>query len=83
MGDTVVADNLAAFLTLLAWDEELTLGSYSDTDEDIIHTKRNQELRAWIRERYHLEVASHPNEIIQKAQKNHPILGEWISQRRQ
>jgi hypothetical protein len=82
MGDTVVADNLAAFLTLLAWDEELTLGSYSGTIENIVHTKRNQEFRMWIDEHYHLQVPSDPDIIIREAQKKHPNLEEWINQKR-
>ncbi len=79
--NTVVADNLAEFLTLLAAYKELLLGSYSDGDEDDPPTQGNREFRTWIREKYQLQAASNPNEIIQKAQKNHPNLGEWIDKK--
>jgi len=81
VGNTVVANNLTEFLTLLAFDEELILGTYPDTNEYSEHTTRNQAFRAWIRERYHLQMASQPNEVIQKAQSNHPDLELWIAAR--
>lgn len=80
-GDTVVANNLPEFLTLLAWDEEMRCGWCSQTEDDLEHTARNQEFRVWIWERYHLKVASNPNEVIFKAKQNHPDLQEWIQRK--
>lgn len=77
-GNTVVANNLAEFFTLLACDQEMVLGEYPETDNDNEHTEMNQAFRVWIRERYQLEAVTHPNEVVQKAKRHHPDLQEWI-----
>ncbi len=73
-GSTVFANNLAEFFILLAWDEEPIFGKYSTREDDIEHTPRNQAFRRWLAERYHLQAASEPNEIVRKARLQHPQL---------
>lgn len=78
--NTVVANNLSEFFTLLSSDEEVRCDLYAQTEDDLEHTARNQEFRVWMWERYCLEVASDPNEVMLKAKQNHPDLQTWIQE---
>jgi hypothetical protein len=74
-GSTVFAQNLFEFFRLLARDEEPIFGKYSEKEDgEIEHTARNREFRTWLNERYHLQMASRPNEIVRIAQLHHPKL---------
>jgi len=80
-GSGIFANNLAEFFTLLACDEEPILGVYSEKPKkDLEHSPRNQEFRIWLAERYHLQAASKPNEIVWKARSQHPKLPLWYTE---
>lgn len=74
-GSGVLANNLAEFMTLLAYGTEPILGIYPDqaeANEEIKYALRNQEFRVWIEQRYSLYVADHPNDMVQQARQRHP-----------
>jgi len=74
-GTTIFANTLHEFLTLLARNEEPRFGKFSEIpDTELEPAPRNQEFRAWLEQKYHLHVASQPNEVIQNARKHHPPL---------
>jgi len=75
IGSSVLASTLREFLTLLARNEELTFGKFSEIpDAELEPAPRNQEFRVWLEQKYDLHVASQPNEVIQNARKHHPPL---------
>lgn len=74
-GSGVIANNLMEFFTLLACDEEPRFGIYmSKAGNKTRHSKRNQEFRDWIAQKYHLYPSAQPNELVQHARKLYPEL---------
>lgn len=74
-GSGVLANNLAEFFTLLAYDQEPIFGVYPErAEKDFEHTKRNAEFREWLEQRYHLHVAERPNDVVLQARHRHPAV---------
>jgi len=76
-GSGVLANNLAEFMTLLAYGTEPILGVYPDraeANEDVKYALRNQEFRKWLEQRYHLHAAEYPNDVVQQARNRHPAV---------
>jgi len=74
-GSGVWANNVAEFMTLLAYGTEPILGVYPDqaeANEDIKHARRNQEFREWLEQRYQLHASEHPNEVVLQARHRYP-----------
>lgn len=73
-GSGVIACNLSEFLTLLAYDDSPIFGKFQAYNEDFEHTPRNQEFREWIAQRYQLQPADDPNEVVRHASQQFPAL---------
>ncbi len=74
-GSGVQANNLAEFFTLLASDQRPVFGIYTElSPRERKHTKRNAEFLQWLEQRYHLQAAEHPNEVVRQARLRHPAV---------
>lgn len=73
-GSRVLAATLLEFLVLLTYDKDPIFGEYPQVDQEVKHTGRNPEFRAWLEQCYHLQATKEPNEIVRHAQAGHPPL---------
>jgi len=74
-GSGVFSNHLSEFLTLLVRDEEPRFGIYPEkTEEEIEHSSRNRAFREWLEQHYHIQAATHPNEVVRNARLWHPAL---------
>lgn len=73
-GSAVQANNLAEFFTLLATDQDPAFGQYVEQASGREQTKRNPEFLRWLEQRFHLQEAQHPKEVVRQACLLHPEL---------
>jgi hypothetical protein len=74
-GSGVQANNLAEFFTLLATDQDPAFGMYAErSSQEREQTKRNPEFLRWLEQRYHLQAAEYPNEVVRKARLRYPAV---------
>lgn len=80
-GNTIVADNLADFLSLLSLGLE-RIGDYIQFPPDwldhISNTKEIKQFREWLKAELGVSMPSDPLAIVDTAIKRHPDFGEWL-----